>query len=367
MPSYGDKVAFFAVYDGHGGSEVAEYCSMKLPDFLKNLDSYKRGDFEQALKDAFIGFDATLLQDTVVEELRQMARKNPDYEESDMDMEDEETAEEIIDLHQEASMSLSEVLEKYKGKKEGTTKIQTVHRMLHMHSQVKISHNDPAASSSSSNAIAPGPSGSSTSSTAADNEVSSSSSGKPSDGENEAPSSSQQPNNNDQAPDSTHTIPADVQPTESDQPDQSKPSVSSEVTVEEAAGSSSNGEVTNEAISSSQENGEVSSEQTVATSSSVTPGGSSSASSVQAGGSSSTASASRIPNHISSSDGNADDTDSLSTTDDEHDETYKESQGKKLPPNSDDDSTAEEDDEDIDEEELSNEGKHKLPCSAFTV
>lgn len=346
MPSYGDKVAFFAVYDGHGGSEVAEYCSMKLPDFLKNLESYKQGNYEQALKDAFIGFDATLLQDTVVEELRQMARKNPDYEESDMDMEDEETAEEIIDLHQEASMSLSEVLEKYKGKKEGTTKIQTVHRMIHMQSHTKISHKDSAAvGPSSSSSIAPGPSGSSAT---PDNEVSSSSSGKPSDGENEAPSSSQQPSSNDQAPDSTLSIPADTQPTE---PDQSKPSVSSEVT--EAAGSS-NGEVTNEAISSSQENGEIS----TAATSSTTPGSSSSSSSqvVAAGGSSSSASVARIPNHISSSDGNADDTDSLST-DDEHDETYKESPGKKLPHNSDSDTTAEEDedDEDMDEEELSNE------------
>lgn len=344
MPSYGDKVAFFAVYDGHGGSEVAEYCSLKLPDFLKNLESYKSGDYEQALKDAFIGFDSTLLQDTVVEELRQMARKNPDYEESDMDMEDEETVEEIIDLHQEASMSLSEVLEKYKGKKDGNAKIQTVHRMLHMHSHTKVSHKEPAGPSSS---VAPGPSGSS--SAAPDNEVSSSSSGKPSDVENEAPSSSQQPSTNEQAPDSTHTIPADTQqPTESVQPDQSKPTVSSEVT--------------NEAISSSQENGEVSSEQTPSTtaaetsSSAAETSSSAGQSSSQAPGSSSTAS--RIPNHISSSDGKADETDSMSSTDDEHDETYKESQGKNLPLNSDsDDTSAEDADEDMDEEELSNEGK----------
>lgn len=354
MPSYGDKVAFFAVYDGHGGSEVAEYCSMKLPDFLKNLESYKRGDYEQALKDAFIGFDATLLQDTVVEELRQMARKNPDYEESDVDMEDEETAEEIIDLHQEASMSLSEVLEKYKGKKDGgtTTKIQTVHRMIHMHSHTKISHSkDPAIgggpSSSSSASIAPGASGSSSSTAAPDNEVSSSSSGKPSDGETEAPSSSQQfANNENQAPDSTDTIPADTQPTKSDdQPDQSKQTeVTSESTVE---GSSSNGEVASEAaISSSQENGEVSQTTSTTATSSTTPavGGSSAspqATSVAPAGSSSSGSASRIPNHISSSDGNADETDSLSSTDDEHDETYKESPGKKLPLNSDDDTTDE--------------------------
>lgn len=62
-----------------------------------------------------MGFDSLLLTDEVLEELKKMAKNNPDFDESDgEDMEDEETAEEIINLHQEATMPLNEVLQKYK-------------------------------------------------------------------------------------------------------------------------------------------------------------------------------------------------------------------------------------------------------------
>lgn len=52
---------------------MALYCSAKLPDFLKSVEAYRKGDFEQALKDAFIGFDSTLVDPTVVEELKKLA------------------------------------------------------------------------------------------------------------------------------------------------------------------------------------------------------------------------------------------------------------------------------------------------------
>lgn len=156
---FGNQTAFFAVYDGHGGSEVAEYCSLRLPKFLKELESFKSGDFEQALKDAFLGFDSTLLENNVIDELKQLARKNPDYEDSEMD-EDDETAEEIISLQKEATMPLNEVLEKYKGNVEKIAKIQTVQKLMNLIPKQK----DEAESSggpSSSNACASGSSSSS--------------------------------------------------------------------------------------------------------------------------------------------------------------------------------------------------------------
>lgn len=106
------NTSFWAVYDGHGGAEVSAYCALKLPDYLKKLDTYKGGDYEKALKDAFIGFDLTLLEPSVIEELKTLAKKNPDIGPEDSDQEDED--ENIADLYHEARMPLREVLEKYK-------------------------------------------------------------------------------------------------------------------------------------------------------------------------------------------------------------------------------------------------------------
>ncbi|XP_029642059.1 probable protein phosphatase 2C 58 isoform X1 [Octopus sinensis] len=62
--------AMLAVYDGHGGSEVAEYCALHLPDYIKSLQSYKDNNLNLALKEAFLGFDATLVTPEVVKELK---------------------------------------------------------------------------------------------------------------------------------------------------------------------------------------------------------------------------------------------------------------------------------------------------------
>lgn len=110
--SFDDKSSFFAVYDGHGGAEVAQYCSLHLPTFLKTVEAYGRKEFEQALKAAFLGFDATLLQDKVIEELKLLSDKtNDDDEEAE---EEEEEEDNVEDLCKEAGMPLNEVLQKYR-------------------------------------------------------------------------------------------------------------------------------------------------------------------------------------------------------------------------------------------------------------
>lgn len=88
---------------------------MKLPDFLRHLKSFKEGDFDKALIDTFLGFDATLLEENVVEELKMLAKKNPDYDGDDSDAADDDDNEEVLNLQMEATMPLKEVLEKYKG------------------------------------------------------------------------------------------------------------------------------------------------------------------------------------------------------------------------------------------------------------
>lgn len=65
------------------GSEVAQYCSLHLPDFIKNTDQYKEGNLEQALIDAFLQFDGTLVQEDVIKELKALAGEDDNDEEEE--------------------------------------------------------------------------------------------------------------------------------------------------------------------------------------------------------------------------------------------------------------------------------------------
>lgn len=75
------------------------------------MEAYRKGDFEQALKDAFIGFDSTLVDPAVVEELKKFASDVMDGSETEDDADDEEN---LAELWEERDMDLNDVLEKYK-------------------------------------------------------------------------------------------------------------------------------------------------------------------------------------------------------------------------------------------------------------
>lgn len=81
---YDKATSFFAVYDGHGGHEVAEYCSKYLPDFLKKIEKYSKGEFEEALKQAFLDFDATLTTTEVIDVLKTLAGRKEDGIDNDV-------------------------------------------------------------------------------------------------------------------------------------------------------------------------------------------------------------------------------------------------------------------------------------------
>ncbi|XP_037947246.1 probable protein phosphatase CG10417 [Teleopsis dalmanni] len=114
--TFDKNTSLFAVYDGHGGAEVSTYCADKLPQFLKDIQTYKDGQFEQALKDTFLGFDKTLLESDVIDILKVLAgeRNLVDCPESDGN-EDDDDGEDLAELHEESNLPLNEVLEKYKG------------------------------------------------------------------------------------------------------------------------------------------------------------------------------------------------------------------------------------------------------------
>lgn len=61
--SAGSPVAFFGVYDGHGGEKVALFTGEKLPSVLKATEAYQKGDYAQALQDAFLAMDVEITED----------------------------------------------------------------------------------------------------------------------------------------------------------------------------------------------------------------------------------------------------------------------------------------------------------------
>uniref|UniRef100_A0A7N6BXS7 protein-serine/threonine phosphatase n=1 Tax=Anabas testudineus TaxID=64144 RepID=A0A7N6BXS7_ANATE len=73
IPEFDEETAMFSVYDGHGGEEVALYCSKYLPDIIKEQKTYKDGKLQKALEDAFLAIDSRITTEEVIKELVQIA------------------------------------------------------------------------------------------------------------------------------------------------------------------------------------------------------------------------------------------------------------------------------------------------------
>lgn len=62
VPANSDvRISFFGVYDGHGGDKVAIYTGENLHKIIAKQESFKKKDFEQALKDGFLAIDRAIL------------------------------------------------------------------------------------------------------------------------------------------------------------------------------------------------------------------------------------------------------------------------------------------------------------------
>ncbi|TKR77000.1 hypothetical protein L596_018053 [Steinernema carpocapsae] len=118
IPNFDEECSLFAVYDGHGGAEVAQYASQNFPNFLKKLPiwSEQEKDFKKAFEDAFIGFDDRLRQPEVMRALSEIAAENKrgqNVEDEEEEIDEEELDSEKPQLMQEARLPLREVLGKY--------------------------------------------------------------------------------------------------------------------------------------------------------------------------------------------------------------------------------------------------------------
>lgn len=55
-----DDISLFAVFDGHGGAEVAKFCSDYFVEHLLKNENFIKGDYELALRETFFRMDEIL-------------------------------------------------------------------------------------------------------------------------------------------------------------------------------------------------------------------------------------------------------------------------------------------------------------------
>lgn len=55
------RLAFFGVYDGHGGDKVAIYTGEHLHEIVAKQEAFKKGDLKKALQDGFLATDRAIL------------------------------------------------------------------------------------------------------------------------------------------------------------------------------------------------------------------------------------------------------------------------------------------------------------------
>ena len=55
------RLAFFGVYDGHGGDKVAIYTGERLHDIISKQEAFKAGDIKKGLQDGFLATDRAIL------------------------------------------------------------------------------------------------------------------------------------------------------------------------------------------------------------------------------------------------------------------------------------------------------------------
>lgn len=68
----GDGNSLFAVFDGHGGEQVAMFCERYLPEVLTSNEEYKCKNYGKALEESFVELDYMLLSEEGTEKMRQI-------------------------------------------------------------------------------------------------------------------------------------------------------------------------------------------------------------------------------------------------------------------------------------------------------
>lgn len=67
--------SIFAVFDGHGGVEVAKFCENHIVNQLSSNEDFKKKNYEKALKETFLKLDHMLISPAGKKELDKIGKK----------------------------------------------------------------------------------------------------------------------------------------------------------------------------------------------------------------------------------------------------------------------------------------------------
>jgi len=77
LPNLTDTTGLFAVFDGHGGPEVAKFCAKYMPLELIKNENFRNENYKTALEEVFLKMDTMLLNDTNGDLLKEF-KNDPD-------------------------------------------------------------------------------------------------------------------------------------------------------------------------------------------------------------------------------------------------------------------------------------------------
>mmetsp|Transcript_27925 Transcript_27925/g.61107 ORF Transcript_27925/g.61107 Transcript_27925/m.61107 type:complete len:362 (-) Transcript_27925:1228-2313(-) len=84
--------SLFAVFDGHGGTEVSKFCARYLPKEIVDLAAYRQGDMTTAMVEVFHKMDDMLRTPQFYEEVKKLRNKQDIQEEEEDEVPEEGAA-----------------------------------------------------------------------------------------------------------------------------------------------------------------------------------------------------------------------------------------------------------------------------------
>lgn len=85
------NLSMFAVFDGHGGTEVSKFCAKYMPNVIQEMPQYQQGDLGASLTEVFHKMDDMLRDQRFYEEVQRL-RNNEDQKDEDDSANGQDTA-----------------------------------------------------------------------------------------------------------------------------------------------------------------------------------------------------------------------------------------------------------------------------------